>query len=410
MSYIVAGIDVHKKVLMVVVADAEQMDLEFGCRRFRTTASELNHLMAWLQERGVVETVMESTAQYWKPVWLALEGHFKLNLAQAQSNRGPKGRKTDFKDAQRLVRRLIAGELIMSFVPEAEQRTLRTLTRRRVQLVRDRIRLQSQLECLLEEARIKLSSVITDVLGATGRRILTEIANGESDPGKLAALADQRLKCTPEELRDALTASVEPVHRSLLELYLEQVAFLDGQIEKVSQLAAQAMVQYQDAITRLSAVPGIRVLSAQQIIAEVGVTAASFPTGRQLSSWVGASPGQQQSAGENESSRCPKGNRYLRRLLYQAAQAAVKTKNSSFHTLFYRLLPRLGYKKSIWAVARHLTLVIWKILHHSEQYQERGEATTPQASKRRALRLIQELRKLGYQVDSTLALNPNLAR
>lgn len=286
---------------------------------------------------------------------------------------------------------------------------MRTLTRRRVQLVRDRIRLQNQLECLLEEARIKLSSVITDVLGATGRRILTEIASGETDPGKLAALGDQRLKCTPEQLRDALATSVEPVHRSLLEMYLEQVAFLDGQIEKVSLLDANAMLQYTDAVTRLSAVPGIRVLSAQQIISEVGATAASFPTGRQLSSWVGASPGRQESAGENESSRCPKGNRYLRRLLYQGAQAAVKTKNSSFQALFYRLLPRLGYKKTIWAVARHLTLVIWKILHDNAVYEERGEATTPQANKRRALRLLQELRKLGYQVDSTLALNPSLA-
>lgn len=409
MSYIVAGIDVHKKVLMVAVAEAEQIDPEFDCRRFGTTASELKHVTAWLQERGVAEVVMESTAQYWKPVWLALEPHCKLNLAQAQSNRAPKGRKTDFKDAQRLVRRLIAGELILSFVPEAEQRTMRTLTRRRVQLVRDRIRLQSQLECLLEEARIKLSSVISDLLGATGRRILAKIAAGESDPGTLAALGDQRLKCTPEQLRDALSGSPEPVHRNLLGMYLEQVAFLDAQIEKVSLLAAETMLQYQDAITRLSAVPGIRVISAQQIIAEVGATAASFPTARQFSSWVGASPGRQESAGENESSRCPKGNRYLRRVLYQAAQAAVKTKNSSFQTLFYRLLPRLGYKKTIWAVARHLTLVIWKILHDKVQYEERGEATTPQANQRRALRLLQELRKLGYEVDFTPALNPRLA-
>ncbi len=225
MSYMVAGIDVHKKVLMVAVADAAQMDAEFACRRFGTTASELKHLTAWLQERGVAEVVMESTAQYWKPIWLALEPHCKLNLAQAQSNRAPKGRKTDFKDAQRLVRRLIAGELILSFVPEAEQRTMRTLTRRRVQLIRDRVRLQSQLECLLEEARIKLSSVITDLLGATGRRILTEIAGGEKDPGTLAALGDQRLKCTPEQLRDALTVSVEPIHRSLWECTWNRLRF-----------------------------------------------------------------------------------------------------------------------------------------------------------------------------------------
>src|SRR5215213_8157860 len=197
MSYIVAGIDVHKKVLMVSIAEAGEVDPNFECRRFGTTASELTHLTAWLAERGVTEVVMESTAQYWKPVWLALEPHLRLNLAQAQSNRAPKGRKTDFKDAQRLVRRLIAGELILSFVPVAEQRIMRTLTRRRVQLSQDRVRLQSQLECLLEETRIKLSGVVSDLLGTSGRRILAKIAEGESDPCALAALGDHRLKCTP---------------------------------------------------------------------------------------------------------------------------------------------------------------------------------------------------------------------
>jgi len=362
MSYIVAGIDVHKKVLMVAVADAGQMAPEFDCRRFGTTACELNHLLAWLQERGVAEVVMESTAQYWKPVWLALEPHFDLRLAQALSNRGPRGRKTDFKDTQRLVRRLIAGELILSFVPDAEQRTMRTLTRRRVQLIRDRIRLQSQLECLLEEARIKLSSVLTDLLGASGRRILTAVAGGEDDPDQLAGLGDGRLKCTRAQLRDAVSTPVAPVHRELLAMYLDQFAFLDDHIERVTVLAAETMREYQDAITRLSQVPGIRVITAQQIVAEVGPTAATFPTGGQLSSWMGACPGRQDSAGENESGRCPKGNHYLRRVLYQAAQAAVKTKNSSFEALFHRLLPRLGYKKTIWAVVRHLTIVIWKIL------------------------------------------------
>jgi transposase len=391
------------------VTDAEQVDPEFECRRFGTTASELSHLAAWLQQRGVAEAVMESTAQYWKPVWLALEPHFRLNLAQAQSNRAPRGRKTDFRDAQRLARRLIAGELILSFVPDAEQRIMRTLTRRRVQLTRDRIRLRSPLECLLEETRIKLSSVITDLLGATGRRILTEIAHGESHPGTLAGLGDQRLKCTPEQLRDAVTGSVGPVHRQLLEMYLDQVAFLDGQIEKVSLLAAETMRLYQDAVTRLSAVPGIRVIAAQQIIAEAGPTAASFPSARQFSSWVGASPGQQESAGKNESGRCPKGNRYLRRVLCQVAQAAVKTKNSSFQAWFYRLLPRLGYKKTIWAVVRHLTIVIWKLLHDNLQYEERGKPTTPQASQRRAQRLLQQLRHLGYDITVAPQLTPSLA-
>lgn len=403
MSHIIAGIDVHKKRLWVAVADAEPRELEFDCRCFGTTAGELDHLLAWLQERGVAEVVMESTAQYWKPVWLALEPHFRLQLAQAFSNRGPRGRKTDFKDAQRLVRRQMAGELILSFVPDAEQRTVRTLTRRRVQLVGDRIRLQNQLECLLEEARLKLSSMLTDLLGASGRRILTALAQGESDPEQLAELGHGRLKCTRAQLRDAVSVPVAPVHRELLAMYLEQFAFLDHQIERVTRLAAETLRGYQDAIRRLAQVPGIRVITAQQILAEVGPTAATFPTGEQLSSWIGACPGHQESAGENASGRCPKGNRYLRRVLYQAAQAAVKTNHSFFQSLFRRLLPRLGYKKTIWAVLRHLTLVIWKILHAGVCYEERGGPTSPLAARRRAQRYLQQLRLLGYEVT----LNPD---
>jgi transposase len=192
MSYTVAGIDIHKKVLMVVItiAGEEVVDpvgeaLGFECRRFGTGASERQELIRWLKEHNVHEVVMESTAQYWKPVWLDLEPHFeKLHLAQAHSNRAPKGRKNDFGDAKRLTRRLLADELALSFVPAAEQRNWRTMTRGKYQLVRDRVRLQNQLEALLEEARIKLSSVISDLLGVSGRRILQALADGETNPDR----------------------------------------------------------------------------------------------------------------------------------------------------------------------------------------------------------------------------------
>lgn len=192
MSYRVAAIDIHKKVLMVVVAtaaseveDAAGEAIELECRRFATGHAERMHLVSWLRERGVMEVVMESTAQYWKPIWLDLEPHFpKLHLAQAQSNRAPKGRKNDFRDAKRLARRLLAGELMLSFVPDAEQRIWRTLTRSKHQLVRDRVRLQNQLEALLEEMRIKLSSVISDLLGVSGRRILRELSKGGNRSGE----------------------------------------------------------------------------------------------------------------------------------------------------------------------------------------------------------------------------------
>jgi transposase len=403
MSFMIAGIDVHKRVLMVAVADASvgEGEVEFQCRRFGTTARELKHLAAWLGECGVREVVMESTAQYWKPVWLALEGHFKQHLAQAWSNRAPKGRKADFKDAERLVRRQMAGELTLSFVPEAEQRQMRTLTRRRVQLIRDRVRLQNQLEALLEEMRVKLSSVVTDLLGASGRRILTALAAGESDPEKLAALGDARLKCTRQQMQDALVGPVSPVLCILLRLLLEQVEFLDRQIEELTQLTAETMRDWQDAVARLVQIPGIRTVAAQQILAETGPQAAAFPSAGQFVSWMGACPGREESAGVNHSSRCPKGNRYLRRSLCQAAQAAVRTKNSHFQAVFRRLVPRLGYTKAIWAIVRHMAEVIWKILHTGVHYEERGSASTPQAIKRRIQKLTKELRDAGYSVEIT---------
>lgn len=405
MALLIAGIDVHKRVLMVAVADAslDEGDMEFQFRRFGTSAGELKHLAAWLGELGVREVVMESTAQYWKPVWLALEGQFTQHLAQAWSNRAPKGRKTDFKDAQRLVRRQMAGELTLSFVPEAEQRHMRSLTRRRVQLIRDRVRLQNQLEALLEEMRIKLSSVISDLLGASGMRILWAIADGETDPEKLAALGDQRLKSTRQQLQDALLCSPPPILLRLLRQLLEQVEFVDRQVEQLQAWIAEQMQGWQDAVARLAEIPGIRLLAAQQILAESGPTVAAFPSAAQFASWMGACPGREESAGVNRSGRCPKGNPFLRRTLCQAAQAAVRTQNSRFQKVFRRLLPKLGYSKAIWAIVRRMAELIWKLLRTGERYRELGSPTNPQALKRRIQRFTKELRDAGYSVQITPA-------
>jgi transposase len=406
----VAGIDIHKKVLMVVVATVSEsaseeeieQRIEYESRRFGSGASERKHLVSWLAERSVEEVVMESTAQYWKPVWLDLEPHLgKLHLAQAHSNKAPKGRKNDFADAKRLTRRLVAGELILSFVPDAEQRTWRTMTRSKLQLVRDRVRLQNQMEALLEEARIKLSSVVSNLLGESGRRILHAIAAGEGDPVKLAALGDDRLKASKEELADALNGSVSAMHREILKLDLERLKLLDRQIEDLDRMTAQALRKHEEAVIRLAATPGLGVDSAQQIIAEVGVEASAFPSASQFASWAGTIPGSEQSAERNRSSRSPKGNGFLRRILTQAAQAAVKKKGSHFQNVFRRLMPRLGYKGAVWAVAHRLCRLVWKILHDGVSYIEHGSETTPQAKKRRAYKIAQTLRKLGYSITLT---------
>jgi len=415
MSYRVAAIDIHKKVLMVVVASgADQVEdaageaLEFECRRFGTGNAERRHVVSWLKERGVREVVMESTAQYWKPVWLELEPHFeKLHLAQAYSNKAPKGRKSDYRDAKRLARRLLADELLLSFVPEPEQRLWRTLSRSKHQLVRDRIRLQNQLEALLEEARIKLSSVISDLLGVSGRRILAALAKGTTDPAKLAELGDVHLKCSQQELMDALTGSPEPLHLQVLQLFLDRLELLDQQIQSLDALLAGELKRHEAAVIRVAQIPGFGVDSAQQIITEVGVDAETFPSAAQFSSWAGTCPGSEESAGQNQSSRSPKGNRFVRRILTQAAKAAVKKKGCHFQTVFRRLSPKLGYKGAIWAIAHRLGRLLWKILHDHISYLEQGQETNPKAKKRRAQKLAQALRKLGYQVSLT-PINPQL--
>src|SRR5438132_5321245 len=216
-----------------------------------------------------------------------------LHLAKAESNRGRRGRKRDFPDAERLVKRLVARELTLSFVPDAEQRLCRTVTRRKYQLTRDHVRLQNQLESLLEEAHIKLSSLVSNLLGASARRMLKALADGETNPAALAILADQNLRATPAQLCVALSActDLKPVYRRLLKMALEQLQFLEQQIGQLDQEMASLLSQHQEAVERLAEVPGLGVNSAQQIIAEVGPTAAAFPSEKCLSSWVGACPG-----------------------------------------------------------------------------------------------------------------------
>jgi transposase len=282
------------------------------------------------------------------------------------------------------------------------------MTRMKTQLTRDRVRLQSQVECLLEEMRIKLSSVVSDLLGVSGLRILWALAGGESDPKKLAALGEECLRCSEEQLIDALNGSPQPMHRQLLSLHLERLQLLDEQIARLNGMIAQALKAHQEVVARLAEVPGFGVDSAQQIISEVGVQAKTFPSAAQLTSWVGTCPGKEESADENHNSRSAKGNKYLRRVLNQAAHAAARKKGSYFQAVFRRLLPRLGYKSAIWAIAHRLCRVVWKILHEGIRFIEQGTECDPKLQKHRARNLARALRKLGYNVQIT-PINPSAA-
>jgi transposase len=417
MPYQIAGIDVHKKMLAVVVADVEiDSEYQFQRRKVGTGPAELRALADWLVECEVEEVVMESTAQYWRPVWEALERYWRprrrtheratpmsgtLHLAQAQSNRGAGGRKKDFPDAERLVKRLVAQELTLSFVPDAEQRLWRTVMRRKYQITRNRVQLHNRLECLLEEAHIKLSSLVSDLLGTSARRMLQALADGETNSATLAALADQRLRATAHQLCDAFSActTLNPVYRRLLQLALEELRLIEDHLGQLDQQMADLLAKHHDAVQRLAEVPGLGADSAQQIIAEVGATAATFPSPKHLASWMGACPGNEESAGVNYSHRCPKGNRQMRRVLNQAANASVKAKGTIFAVVYRRLVPRLGHAQAIGAITHRLCRLIWKILHQGIRYEERGPAVTKEARQARARKMIRELRSLGYRVE-----------
>jgi transposase len=417
MPYKIASIDVHKAMLAVVASDVEVVDeFEFERRQFGTTPGALQQLADWLIEQQVEEVVMESTAQYWKPVWGALERYWKpvaqkregarpmsgaLHLAQAQSNRARRGRKRDFADAERLLKRLVANELILSFVPDPEQRLWRTITRAKKQQIGNRVELQNRLEALLEEAYIKLSCFVSDLLGVSARRMLKALADGETDPETLAALADYRLRVPQPLLSDALGACRElnPVYRRLIKAMLEELELIDKQISRLDQEMADLLRPYQDQVERLAEVPGLGPDSAQQIIAQVGATAATFPSSKDLSSWVGVCPGDQESAGVNSSSRCPKGNRPMRSLLNQAANAAIKYKGSIFQTTYRRYVSRLGHKQTIGLIAHRLCRLIWKILHQGVRYEERGPEINRKSQQKHTARMIRKLRSLGYRVE-----------
>jgi transposase len=286
-------------------------------------------------------------------------------------------------------------------VPDAEQRLWRTVMRRKYQITRNRVQLHNRLEALLEEAHIKVSSLVSDLLGISARRMLQALADGETGPAALAALAAPRLRATAATLCDAFSAAptLHPVYRRLLQLTLEELRLIEEHLGQLDQQMADLLAAHHEAVQRLAEVPGLGVDSAQQIIAEVGATAATFPSPKHLASWMGACPGNEESAGVNYSHRCPKGNRQMRCVLNQAANAAVKAKGTIFAVVYRRIVPRLGHAQAIGAITHRLCRLIWKVLHERVRYEERGPAVSVEAKKVRARKMIRELRNLGYSVE-----------
>jgi transposase len=399
----IAGIDVHKRMLAVVLRTQCGEQAAYQKRRFGTTRAEIQHLEAWLQAHQVSEVVMESTAQYWRPVWYGLEPHFQLYLTHPLKTRAPRGRKSDFRDAQRLADRWNSGDLEESFIPGAEQRSWRWLTRTRVQLRKKLGVIHSHVEGLLEQGGIKLAAVVSDLFGVSAWAMLEHIAQGVTDVEVLAAEARGALRKKDAALKAALAGRLEPVYRLLLRQHMEQVRLLRQQIDEINQALAEALQDHLAALHRLSQIPGVDLYAAQELLSEIGPTAAAFASAQQFASWVGVCPGSQESAGVNYSRRSAKGNRYLRRLLCQIAWAAIHTKGTFFAGLFARLKPRVQGKGAAWAVAHRIAKLVWLVLHNQLDYQEKGPAPPNERTLvRKFRRLLTDFGRLGLDVRALL--------
>lgn len=399
----VAGIDVHKKMLAVVVREQCGQQVVYQKRKFGTTRTEIQHLAAWLQTQAVNEVVMESTAQYWRPVWYGLEPHFRLHLTHPLKVRAARGRKSDFRDAQRLADRWSSGDLEDSFIPGSEQRAWRWLTRARVQLRKKLGVIHNHVEGLLEQGGIKLSAVVSDLFGVSGWAMLEHIAQGVTEVDVLVKEARGVLRRKDAQLREAVAGRLDPVYRLLLQQSMDQVRLLELQIEEINRAIAEAMQEHLAALHRLTKIPGVDVYAAQELLAEIGPTAAAFASAEQLASWAGVCPGSQESAGVNYSRRSAKGNRYLRRLLCQIAWAAIHTKDTFFAGLFARLKPRVQGKGAAWAVAHRIAKIIWLVLHRQVEYHEKGPALPNERTLvRKFKRMVKEFGRLGLDVRALL--------
>ena len=319
--------------------------------------------------------------------------------------RAQPGRKRDFADAQRLVNRLASGDLVESFVPADEQRRWRSLTRMRVDTKRKLSRVNSQVEALLEEARIKLSSVVSDLFGATGWAILQELGRGESRPEVLAEQARGSLQNKKPELREALAGRMHADHQMLLNLLLRQAQLLIDQGKILDCAIAGRMREHAAALYRLCRLPGVDMTAAEDLLAEIGPGAIHFATPERLASWTGMCPGSNESAGINHSTRTANGNRFLRRIMCQIAWAASRTKGSFFQGLFQRLVTRLGPQSAVWAVGHRILKLIWRVLHNQTEYQERGPVPqNPSNLARKFRRLANQLRSAGLDPLTLLPL------
>lgn len=399
-----AGLDVHAAEICAGIRVVKGRRVHEEVRSFGTTTGQLLELADWLEREKVTHVVMEATGVYWKPVWHVLEGRFELVLANAQEVHNVPGRKSDVSDAAWLADLLAHGLVRSSMVPPEPIQELRDLTRTRKQLVREVVQHVQRIQKTLEDANVKLTEAVSDVMGTSGRAILKALIGGQIDPQQLARLAHPRLQTPRAQLVEALRGRVRAHHRFMLQLHLEQVEALESSIHKIEERIRQVIDPFRDTMRLLTTIPGVSEIVAQVIVAEVGVDMTRFPTAGHLVSWAGLCPRMDQSAGKRRSTRIRHGAPWLKTALVQAAWSAARTNNSYLRAQFHRLRGRRGAKKAIVAVAASMLTSIYHMLERRATYQDLGHDYFDRQDKEAVVRrLTRRIRDLGYQVEVRVA-------
>ena len=394
------GLDIHKKTITAcVLTPGERGKPRKEVRRFETTVAHLLALGDWMAEEGVTHVAMESTGVYWKPVYNLLEERFTLLLANAHHIKAVPGRKTDVRDCEWIANLLRHGLIRGSFVPPRPQRELRELTRYRTSLVRERAAEVNRLQKSLEGANIKLASVVTDILGKSGREMLEALIAGSTDAAAMAQLARKRMRQKLPELEKALSGTVGPHQRFLFAQQLKHIDFLNEAIDQVSLEIEERLRPFEECLQRLDGIPGIAQRAAECLVAEIGTDVAPFPSPGHLASWAGMCPGNNESAGKRRSGRTRKANPWVRTTLVEAANAAIRKRNTYLAAQYHRLVVRLGHKKAVMAVAHSILVIVYHMLQRGSSYQDLGYLYFDQLNRQSAeRRLTRNLERLGYKV------------
>ena len=395
-----AGLDVHAGSVTACARLATGAEVTYEHRTVPTTTRGLLELDEWLTAHGCTHVAMEATGVYWKPVWHVLEQHFTLVLANAMHIRNVPGRKSDMNDATWIADLLAHGLIRSSFVPPAPVQELRDLTRTRRQLVHEIARHVLRIQKTLEDANLKLTQVMSDVLGTSGRAILEALVAGETDPSRLADLTRGRLKATRADLLDALHGRITDHHRFMIKLHLTQVDTLESAVTTIEARIGDALGPFRAAVSLLTTMPGISETTARVVIAEIGTDMTRFPSVGHLISWAGFCPRLDESAGKRRSTRTRQSAPWLKPTLINAAWAATRKKDSYLRAQFLRIKSRRGAKKAILAVASSMLTAAYFMLRDGVEYHDLGPRHFEQRDKEQlAKRLLQRLRDLGVAVE-----------